>query len=520
MSGNAGGRMGAGRLSRREFVSVSGAGVAALKAVSKPSLFAAAPSVSGREEVVFQSATSLAEAIRKKEISSEEVVKAFIGQIEKVNPKLNAVVQLRAESALKEAREADSLLARGQLKGPLHGVPITVKDSINTAGVVTTHATLGCRDQVPRSDGTVVARMKQAGAILLGKTNLPELALAAETDNLVYGRTNNPYLLERNPGGSSGGEAAIIAAGGSALGLGSDAGGSIRLPAHYCGIAGLKPTGGRVPLTGHSPESRGGGGGSSFIMDFATIGPMARHVEDLALGLGVIAGIDWYDPLVVPMPLEDYRAVNVSKLKVAFYCDNGILAPAPEMVDTVRATVKALGSSVALIEERRPPTLPQARDIFWGLLGADGGVFIRKHLESLGTRQISPLVEKMLAQLAKSQKSQLETSVLVAWRYGFRSSMLTFMKDFDAIICPPSAYTAPIHGTTFDADKLEGMSYTYPYNMTGWPGVVVRAGTSAEGLPIGVQVVTAPWREHVALALALEIEKKMGGWKKPALAAA
>jgi len=503
-------------LSRRQFVYVAGAGVAATTFASAKGWTAGTALRTSRpEDLVFLSATRLAKLIVTKEVSSEEIVKAFLSQIQKVNTKLNAVVEITAQRALSQAREADSALARGQLKGPLHGVPMTVKDSINTAGVVTTHATLGCKGQIPKFDGTVVSRMKQAGAIMLGKTNLPELALAAETDNLVYGRTNNPYRLDRNPGGSSGGEAAIIAAGGSPIGLGSDAGGSIRLPAHYCGIAGLKPTSGRVPLTGHSPESRGGGGGSSFIMDFATIGPMARFVEDLGLALGVIAGMDWYDPLVVPMPLEDYKTVDVSKLRVAFYCDNGILSPAPEVAETVRATVRSVGTSVPLLEEKRPPALPQARELFWGLLSADGGMFIRKHLEGLGTKQISPLVEKMLAQLAKCQKSQLETSALVAWRYGFRSSMLTFMKDFDAIICPPSAYAAPLHGTTFDPDKLEGFSYTYPYNITGWPGVVVRAGTSPEGLPIGVQVVAAPWREHIALALAEEIEKKMGGWKKP-----
>ncbi|RPI22648.1 MAG: amidase, partial [Acidobacteria bacterium] len=199
-------RKAAGFLSRRQFVCVAGAGVTATAFASAKTWTAGtALRMGGSEDLVFQSATRLAELIRTKEVSSEEVVKAFLGQIQKVNPKLNAVVEITAQSALREAREADSLLARGQLKGPLHGVPMTIKDSINTAGVVTTHATLGCKGQVPKSDGTVVSRMKQAGAILLGKTNLPELALAAETDHLVYGRTNDPYRLHRNPGGSSGG---------------------------------------------------------------------------------------------------------------------------------------------------------------------------------------------------------------------------------------------------------------------------------------------------------------------------
>ena len=248
------------------------------------------------DELIYTSATSLAQAIREKQISSQEVVEAYIQRIEAVNPQLNAVVQLTADSALTQAKQADGALAHGEITGPLHGVPITVKDSFDTKGIISTAGTKGRASYIPQQDATAVARMRAAGAIVLGKTNLPELSLAYESNNLIYGRTNNPYDLSRTPGGSSGGEAAIIAAGGSPLGLGTDAGGSIRVPAHFCGIAGLKPTSGRIPFTGLLPPALGASARLRHV------GPMARYVEDLALTLPILAGVDWRDPATVPMP--------------------------------------------------------------------------------------------------------------------------------------------------------------------------------------------------------------------------
>ena len=202
-------------------------------------------------DVIYSSVKAIAEAIREKEVSAVEVVQAHLDRIDEVNERLNAVVHLCAERALDEAREADAALARGESKGPLHGVPMTLKDSLDTEGVVTTGGTTGRRDFVPDQDATVTARLRAAGAVLLGKTNTPELTMAGETDNLVYGRTNNPFNLERIPGGSSGGAAAIVCAGGSPFDIGSDTGGSVRMPSHFCGIAGIKPNSGRVPRTGH-----------------------------------------------------------------------------------------------------------------------------------------------------------------------------------------------------------------------------------------------------------------------------
>ena len=254
-------------------------------------------------------------------------------------------------------------MARGDDLGPLHGVPITLKDSIDTEGVVTTGGTKGRADFVPEQDSTVAARLRAAGAILLGKTNTPELTLAGETANLVYGRTNNPYDVTRMPGGSSGGAGAIIAAGGSPLDMGSDTGGSIRLPSHFNGIAGIKPNSGRVPRTGHIVPY-----GMGAVDSLTQLGPMARYVEDLALSLPIIAGPDWIDPAIVAMPLGDPADVDVASLRVAMHTDNGLMSPTKETADAVIAAAAALGEAGVSVVEDRPVRaratagLPQLRE--------------------------------------------------------------------------------------------------------------------------------------------------------------
>ena len=436
---------------------------------------------------------------------------AYLQRIEEVNPKLNAVVQLTADAARAEAREADAALAHGEIKGPLHGVPMTIKDNIETAGVICTGGTKGRASFVPTQDAAIVARMRAAGAIMLGKTNLPELGLAFESDNLVYGRTNNPYDLSRTPGGSSGGEAAIIATGGSPLGLGNDMGGSIRLPAHFCGIAGIKPTTGRVPRTGHFPWPTG-------VLDMLwQPGPMARFVEDLILTLPIIAGVDWRDPTVVPMPLGDPKTVDLKSLRIAFHTDNGILSPTPETVEVVKKTAKVLSDADMTVEEDRPEGIEQSFEIFSGLLAADGGAGIEMLLQMVGTTEMHPWLQGLLELGRANAMTTPEFDVLMLNWAMFRSSMLSFLEKYDVIICPVCAYPALSHGVTFDEDKIPAFSYTITYNLTGWPGVVVRGGTSPEGLPIGVQVVARPWREDVALAVAQHIETVLGGWQRPPL---
>jgi len=468
------------------------------------------------DELIYASATELARAIRAKEISSEEVVEAYLDRIEKVNPKLNAVVQLTANAARAQAREADTALARGQIKGPLHGVPITVKDNMETAGVICTAGTKGHASFVPKQDGTVVARMRAAGAIILGKTNLPELALAFETDNLVYGRTNNPYDQSRTPGGSSGGEAAIIAAGGSPLGLGNDYGGSVRLPSHFCGIAGLKPTAGRVPRTdlsmfSYSPRDM-----------LLHVGPMARFVEDLILTLPIIVGVDWRDPSVVPMPLGDPKKVDFKSLRAAYYTSNGIVPPTPETARVVEKTVEALSDEGMAVEEDSPKGINETLNVMNEILASslDGGSGLKKLFQMIGTTEIHPWIQgtmKLCHDIAAS--THHFAGLMLRWG-GFCSSMLSFIEKYDVIICPVCAVPALPHGASYDPEKVPiwaPFSYTMTYNITGWPAAVVRAGISPEGLPIGVQVVARPWRDDVALAVAQHIESITGGWQRPTL---
>jgi len=461
------------------------------------------------EELIYASATALAQAIRNKQVSSEEVVDTYLRRIAEVNPQLNAVVQLTDTTARRQARAADTALSRSETVGPLHGVPVTIKDSIETAGVICTGGTMGRASFVPERDATVVARLRAAGAILLGKTNLPELSLAYETDNLVYGRTNNPYDLSRTPGGSSGGEAAIIAAAGSPLGLGADMAGSIRVPSHFCGIAGIKPTTDRVPRTGHFPSFGG------VLSGLWQIGPMARFVEDLILTLPIIAGVDGFDPSIVPMPWSDPRRVDLKSLRVAFYTNNGIIRPTPDTIDLITRMAKALADIGMAVEEARPQAIEKTNEIRGSLFGADGGVGVETVLRTAGTREMHPLLKRRQERWRSAMMSTAEFEAALEELDRFRSAMLSFFKKYDVILCPVNAYPAIRHGASLDEEVYASFSYTRTYNLTGWPTVVVRGGASVEGLPMGIQVVAPPWREDVALAVALQIEAIGGGWQRP-----
>jgi len=434
------------------------------------------------DELFFASATTLARRIRDRELSSEAVVQAHLQRIATVNTRLNAVVQLATEQALADARAADAELAHNQHTGPLHGVPFTVKDWIDTAGLPCTGGDLAFRTRVPAEDATVVARLRQAGAILLGKTNVM-------VDNPVYGRTNNPYNLAYSTTGSTSGEAALIAAGGSPLGLGSDSGGSIRQPAHACGISGLKPTTGRLPLTGHFPFI------SAINDPRTTIGPMARFVEDLALALPILSGMDWQDASVIPMPLADWSAVDVGSLRVAYYTQHAEAEPTRETAETCHQAAQVLASMGAQIEEALPPRIEEASAItrqYW------------QRPESASAQEWMPDGEARLSSLEVEQH-------LFVWDR-FRRALISFMATYDVILTPAAERPATPHGT--DAGWIP---YTLPYSLTGWPCVVVRAGTAPDGLPIGVQIVAHPWRDDVALAAAHAIEGALGGWQPPPL---
>jgi amidase len=453
---------------------------------------------------IHASAAYTARAIQAGEVSSVEVISAYLERIDAINPRLNAVVQTTAEVALQRAREADMALARGVVWGPLHGVPMTIKDSFETAGVVTTAGTKGLESYTPARDASVVARLRSAGAILLGKTNVPEITLHFTTDNYVYGRTNNPYDPARIPAGSSGGAAAIVAACGSSFDIGSDTGGSIRIPAHFCGIAGLKPTAGRVPRTGHIPFLEFGA-----TEAFTQVGPLARWVEDLTLILSIITGPDGVDPAVVPMPLRDPASVELKALRVTYYSDIG-LAPPPsaETSVAVQDATAALAEVGASVREAYPPGVDNAPSLWFEIFVADGGAGVRRLLEKLGTKRMHPFIEwtQQGEDLPSSEYSQL----LVRWNQ-LLSDALAFFENYDVIICPVNATPATLHG------EPTPFKYTYLYNLLGWPVAVVRCATSPEGLPIGVQIVARPWREDVALAVAGFFENTFGGWQEPAI---
>lgn len=463
-------------------------------------------------DLTYSSATALAAAIRNKDVSSREVVEAHLSQIGRANPPLNAVVRVLGATALDDARRADVALARGENVGPFHGVPMTVKDAWEVGGVPSTGGTLGRAAFVPGSDATVIARMRAAGAIPIAMTNLPELSFAFESDNLVHGRSNNPYDVTRTPGGSGGGGAAAIAAGMSPLEIGADLGGSIRLPCHFSGIAGIRATTGRTPMTGYFPPLLG------WVSHFAAAGPMSRHVEDLEAALAVISGPDWIDARVESMPLGHAREVSIEGLRVAVHTNNGILRARSDIAATVMNAAKELSDRGAIVEEAVPTGIDQCFGIFMGMVVADAGEGLRALLSMIGTERSHPLLTGVMG-LEKEQKPAGFLQGLWVQVDLYRSAMLSFFKHYDLILCPVNALPAVEHGTSFRDDVLPSFSYTIAFNLTGWPGAVVRGGTSTEGLPIGVQVVARPWREDVAIAAAQHLEVALGGYRRPALAA-
>lgn len=459
------------------------------------------------DALLYASAKNMARQIREKRVSAFELTSALIARIERVNPRINAIVQLNAEQALALARKADEQLARGEPLGPFHGVAMTVKGAWDCQGLINSGGTLGRRHLVAQQDATVIARMKRAGAIPLAVTNLPELSLAFESDNLIYGRSLNPYRLDRTPGGSGGGGAAAIAAGCSPFEVGGDMGGSIRVPSHFCGIAGLKTTLGRVPLTGYFP----GPFGVPTLM--ATAGPMARYVEDLIETLPLLSGPDSSDANVAPVPVEAPAQVRLKQLRVAFHTHNGLYPCTPETVEVIERAAQALQSEVALIEPVQPERLEEGLEIALGLLFMDGGQGVRLLALSAGTTELSPLLQQTLRLLENRAADGAAISLLLARRDQFRMRVHAFFERYDVILCPACAFAALPHGQSLE--HLAGFSYTFVHNLSGCPAVVVRCGTSPEGLPIGVQVVSAPWCEHIGLAVAARLEEIFGGFQPP-----
>jgi amidase len=497
--------------SRRRFLAQLGAAGAA-SALLASRLRAETASTASKipDDLLYTSATRLAAMIKAKKVSSTEVVKAYIARIQAVNPKLNAVVFPTFESALQGAKFADDALAAGKYFGPLHGVPCTIKDSHDVAGVVSTGGTLGRKDFIPAKDATYVARVRAAGAIILGKTNTPELTLSGQTTNLIYGKTHNPYKLGWQPGGSTGGGASIIAAGGSPFDIGTDFGGSIRGPAHFCGITGLKPSTGRVPRTGHIV------GYGGYHDAFQVVGPLARWVEDLGLITSLIAGPDYIDAAIAPMPWAEPKDVDLKKIKVVYYLNNGSEKPlTPETEAAVKNTVALFQSlGVTVVEDCPTALIKESQDVRNLLSSADGRAWTKRLLKKYGTTQVSPVIS-----LADTPQCDAGEFARLAEVFDAnRSKFLSWIKPYDLLICPANRTPAEPWPEELKPQVPDGknIGFTTTYNNTGWPGAVVRAGTSPEGLPIGVQLIAQPWREDVSLAAAAFVEAAAGfGYQKP-----
>lgn len=466
-------------------------------------------------DLTFLSAREMAQHISEKEISPVELVELHLRKIERLNPKLNAFVQVDPEMVYQHAREAKSSVHRGQPLGPLHGVPISIKSSIEVAGMkceAGTHLRAGF---VATRDAPLVERLRRAGAVILGLTNTPELLMAWETDNRLYGRTNSPWDLERTPGGSSGGESAAIAAGLSAGGVGSDGGGSIRVPAHFSGICGLKPTPGRIPSTGHFPPS-----GGPFAL-LGVVGPMARNVADLKVLFEVMQGPDDGETCAAPVPLRWPSDDQLKDLRIGYFEDDGRTPVTPEIRMAVRSAAEALIHGGFHVEPFRPDGLEQARVLWRKLFVQCGGLLIASMFAD-SQEEMSPILRQFVNWSA-TEPSLSGQAVIDTWisRDTLRASVLEQMRKYPILLCPPAAIPAFRHGERKwmidgkTVEYLDAWSYTEWFNLLGNPAAVVPVSQSPEGLPIGVQIVGRPWEEEQVLAVADVLEKELGPGRIP-----
>jgi amidase len=455
------------------------------------------------DELTRLSAARAAELIRGRELSPVELMKAYLHRIESLNPSLNAVVTL-APDALERAREAEQKLTRVETVGALHGVPLTVKDTIEVRGMRTTRGSRVEADCVPSEDATAVARLRAAGAIIVGKTNCAELALDYTSENLVFGRTNNPHDLSRSPGGSSGGCAAAVASCLTAASLGSDLAGSIRIPAHFCGVAGLKPTAGRVPGHGHAPPVEG-----PHALG-ASLGPLARSVEDLELMFDVLA-----DDSAPSMDVESLRGT-----RAAFCFDDGVVPVTEEIRSAVVRAAEALRDAGLLLEDERPPSIESANAAWLDLFSYPTVRYLREFYRGR-EEEAGPTARAMLKRDAREPNSE---QFLASWneRGRLRGELLRWMERTPLVVAPVGPIEAFRHE---ESRKVEVNGEVFPvfrafalaqaFNVYDLPAVCVPAGRTRAGLPLGVQIAGRPFEERRVLAAARVVEKALGGWQPP-----
>lgn len=468
-------------------------------------------------EPTAMSATTLARAIRNKKLSSVEATKAHLARIAERNPALRALIVVDEKGALARARAADRALAKGDLWGPLHGVPMTIKEAFDVAGWKTTSSFAPLKDNVAAQDATAVARLRAAGAVFLGKTNVPELCMDVQSNSPLFGEAANPWDHARTPGGSTGGGAAAVAARLTPLELGSDIGGSVRIPSHFCGLYGLKTSEWRIPATGHVPDLPGHPRVTRYM---GTFGFLARSVADLRLGLQVCAGPDGIDTEVPPVPLAPVRPRPLNEYRIAFTSSFPFVAPTRATSDAIQSLAKILRNAGVKTKEGFASIDYAGVWSGWAELIA----YMSRTLQPLEARQ------KYFAYVDSEDPSRRATGRAAKLDMGEFAKVLSlrdqtiqavdaFMEGYDAWITPVApipAFVRQRSGGTLAIDQRQhyywqtATCYSFLANFTGQPSVVVPVGFSDEGMPIGVQIVGRRWGEMEILALAEAIEKLIG----------
>ncbi len=521
-------------LSRRSFISkISAVGgsaiayrIAAAAGFTAVSAGAAAQRAGSSDSLAFNSAIELTRMIRDKEISSVELTQYFIDRIERLDEGLNAVVVRDFDRALAAARDADDALARGQLIGPLHGLPMTIKESYDVAGLPTTWGIPQFTDNVAETDAVVVSRYKAAGAHFMGKTNVPTTLFDFQSFNDIYGTTSNPWDLDRTPGGSSGGTAASLAAGLTGLDSGSDIGGSIRNPAHYCGVYGHKPTWGIVPSQGHGLP------GSLAVGDLAVVGPLARSAEDLTLALDVVAGADALNASGWQLSLPEPRARTLSELRVAVWATDDMAPVDAQVVERIREIADRLSDLGATVSDTaRPAFSPQdAHNTYLSLLFS----LTRSRVPDEVFERNKSLAAGFAAGDMSTEAISARASVLDhrEWlryhnvRTRMRMQWNSFFEDWDVVLCPIMATTAPAHDQTPLNDRtllvngterpyIEQLFWAGLANVGLLPSTVFPTGLSEDGLPIGIQAMGAEFDDRTTIEFARLMEQEVGGFVAP-----
>jgi Asp-tRNA(Asn)/Glu-tRNA(Gln) amidotransferase A subunit family amidase len=458
--------------------------------------------------VTFLSAVEQLALLEQKKTSALELAEEHIRRVDRLNPVLNAFVEFDAEAVRAQAR-------RG-VGGRLAGLPLSLKATISVAGYRSEIGSALRRGVIAEHDAEAVVRLRAAGATLLGTTNCPEFLMAYETDNLLYGRTSNPWNLEYSAGGSSGGEAAAIAAGMSAGGLGSDSGGSVREPAHFCGICALKPTPGRIPGRGHVPPCVG-----PFSI-LGAVGPMARTVADISLLFEVLAGQDVVDPVSPPVPYRHISIEDARRVPIGWFEDDGLTPVTAETREAVRSAAQALEEQGFRVERFRPAALEEARQLWWKFFMQCGAMFYAPAIAGREA-ELSPIFREYL-ELGGVAAPLSAAQLLDAWAQCdvVRGKLLEEMRQFPVLLLPVCAVPAFRHGERewmVDGQRvryLDAMRYTQWFNLLGAPAAVVPVGSSKEGLPIGVQVAGRPFEDELVLAVSACVERAFG-FRAPAL---